>query len=215
MKERPILFNTEMVQAILDGRKTQTRRLTKLKTVNENPNWWRYNGTLAEDIGLHFMEALDIYGGSLEQFHKIKSPYGQSGDLLWVRETFYKPKSSDGYIFKASAEPQGWKFEWKPSIHMPKDAARIWLQVEEVKIERLQEISNNDALEEGIERKPFDEVRTAYKDYHYNTINMKVPIASFQTLWDGIHSTYHWDLNPWVWVVKFKVISTTGKPALK
>lgn len=195
-KERPILFSTPMVEAILDGRKTQTRRAR----------------------GATFQ--------NFEEFARIKCPYGKPGDRLWVRETwqitnFLHPSDENyGYIYKASENGKDWQenteeWKWKPSIHMPKAAARIWLEITETRLEQLQDISKEDAIAEGIEP-----VADGYKNYMpklSSTSQFCWPTAyhSFKSLWESINGAESWDLNPWLWVVKFKVLSTTGKEALQ
>lgn len=185
-----------MVEAILDGRKTQTRRAR----------------------GATFQ--------NFEEFARIKCPYGKPGDRLWVRETwqitnFLHPSDENyGYIYKASENGKDWQenteeWKWKPSIHMPKAAARIWLEITETRLERLQDISKEDAIAEGIEP-----VADGYKNYMpklSSTSQFCWPTAyhSFKSLWESINGAESWDLNPWLWVVKFKVLSTTGKEALQ
>ena len=191
-KERPILFSTPIVEAILDGRKTQTRRTR----------------------GATFQ--------NFEEFARIKCPYGKPGDRLWVRETwqitnFLHPSDENyGYIYKASENGKDWQenteeWKWKPSIHMPKAAARIWLEITETRLERLQDISEEDAIAEGIEP-----VADGYKNYMpklFSASQFCWPTAyhSFQSLWESINGSESWDLNPWLWVIKFKVLSTNGK----
>lgn len=190
MKEHPILFSTEMVKAILDGRKTQTRRIIK-----NAPGG---------------MDLKDLYEHS-PLYMQSQCPFGKPGDLLWVRETF--AVYLDAFLFKAD-EPHIFKgLKYKPSIHMPKDYARIWLQVADIRVERLHEISEQDAIAEGIE--PVNQagviVWKRYDDYYQVSTN---PVVSFWSLWANIHSEESWNANPWVWVVSFKVLSTTGKPQL-
>lgn len=168
MKKRPIIFSTPMVQAILKGRKTETRRLLK-PTPHFDVIHWHY-GKNYENISNH---------GPNEPLFECSSPFGNPGDLLWVRETwqitdFLHPTDDNyGFIYKASEDGEMWEsndenWKWKPSIFMPKDAARIWLEITEVKVERLQDITEEDAIAEG-------------------------------------YGSESWEQNPWVWVVKFKV----------
>jgi hypothetical protein len=190
-KEHPILFSTPMVQAILEGRKTQTRRTVKTEMIDgENRPWIM----------------------TKEGPAPLKCPFGKPGDLLWVRETW--AKADIGFCFKvyndidAVFAPRNC---WKPSIHMPKTAARIWLEVEEVRVERLQDISEEDAKAEGVKSRfsdLFQEER--YDDYLDMEGEYRSPASSFQSLWQKINGPESWDANPWVWVVKFKVLSTKG-----
>jgi hypothetical protein len=184
-KEHPILFSTPMVQAILEGRKTQTRRILKPKPIAneivESNQWKRYTHVSRKEIIANpgFYEIKSVH----------KCPYGETGDLLWVRETFTEwPKGE--FQFRASTRSGDELGKWKPSIHMPKVAARIWLEITEVKVERLQDISYADAKAEGVE----------------------LP-HNFYELWVKINGYESWMTNPWVWVVKFKVLTTTGKPS--
>jgi hypothetical protein len=217
-KEIPILMSTPMVQAIIDGRKTKTRREIKPKpeVYGCSAKWKQYisNAPKQWSDQLH-----------LTTFLSDKSPYGKPGDILWVRESWqwwndqnqYKAdQDSIGEIFKCP-------LKFKPSIHMPKVAARIWLEVTEVRIERLQDISEQDAIAEGI-MFYIDEhwKRPRYKDYladasgyghpdhDYPTVG--IAVTSFSTLWCKINGEKSWYLNPWVWVISFKVLSKNGKP---
>lgn len=198
--ERPILFSTAMVQAILAGRKTETRRVVKGITFKENkhsPNHvdFAYKG----GFGNHIPK--DELGKPFAGITFL-CPYGQPGDVLWVREKFSPPtttQKNDAYMYAADYPVQPRISIWKPSIHMPKAAARIWLQVTEIKVERLQDITDEGAILEGclVEQEIFvqGELRGA-----------------FINVWSSINGYISWALNPWVWVVKFKVLSTTGKP---
>ena len=142
MRERPILFNTEMVKAILAGRKTCTRRLVKFLPW-KNPQWTGY-----------IKDGLMLYNGKNEPCIR-KAPY-QPGDILYVRETWGKGYEEGTYIYKADDKladlptfKESTKLIYRPSIHMPKEAARIWLKVTDVRVERLQEITEDGAKEEG------------------------------------------------------------------
>lgn len=179
MTTKPILFSTEMVRAILEGRKTQTRRIKK----SDKPKY-------------------------------------QKGDVLWVRETWakiYDPiyKQKIGYIYKCGHNKNNdvYDFKWKPSIHMPKEACRLFLEVVDVRLERLQDITEEDAIGEGIEIVDTN-LGKGYKFYlERPPINAKVvvkkPKESFMSLWDSINGKkigFAWKDNPEVWVYDFKVI---------
>lgn len=203
MKERPIIFNGDMVRALLDGRKTQTRRVIKPQpTLSESTgfNWKGY----AYGIGSN-------YQGTQRNFAKNQCPYGQPGDRLWVRETWshtgqgvWRVRDAgmavDGnLIYRASNDAAG--VGWFPSIHMPRWASRILLEVTDVRVERLQEISEADAEAEGItasEKFP-DCYMTPAGDY-------AAPKVAFQRLWESINGDGSWEANPWVWVVEFRMI---------
>lgn len=202
MKEKPILFNTEMVQAILYGRKTQTRRTFKYQPFSdaeiEGPDFFN---TVKYDKDGYTEEGPEVYGAWDENNDwGIKSPC-QPGDILWVRETFAPIDYGHNltrYAFKADGSIIWNYFKWKPSIHMPKDAARIWLKVTDVRCERLKDISEDDAWSEGVKGKGI----TRYEGES---------IQLFQSLWQSIHGPDSWNENPWVWVYEFEVVSTNGK----
>lgn len=191
MKQRPILFNTEMVQAIIEGRKTQTRRIYKKAPTS-----------------------VDLY--SIQKHSKSyilsQCPYGNPGDILWVRETWALPVdengSDAGYQYKADYDDKSNCWKWKPSIHMPKEACRIWLKITDVRVERLQDIKEKDAISEGIEviHMAADEV-PVYRNYllkeKLGSVN---PIRSFENLWKSINGKDSWKHNPWVWVIEFERI---------
>lgn len=203
-KEIPILFSTPMVQATLEGRKTMTRRIVKPqpdqddepglvpKILGNEENWGKWYWDT--DEGERIVKAC---------------PYGEPGDVLWVREKFTKYKGG-GFAYAANGHTCYPDIRWWPSIHMPKDACRIWLEVTEVRVERLQYISEDDAKAEGIERSRSGDGRIVYKHYLKPKYGPS-PVHSFETLWTKINGAYSWAANPWVWVVSFKVLSTTGK----
>jgi len=156
-------------------------------------------------------------------------PYGKPGDLLWVRESclFLQSQPKSGWIYRADGHDdidealKRERYRWRPSIHMPKVAARIWLEVTDVKVERLQQISKEEAIAEGILH---DEI--GFKDYDmamakgyghpdYDYQHVQDAKLSFKSLWQSINGWESWNINPWVWCVSFKVLSTTGKPQLK
>lgn len=204
----PILFSTPMVQAVLDGRKTQTRRVIK-----KQPDLKRHRQIKRAVILDGKSRETWIYddGVSLRQ-DSVKCPYGQPGDVLWVRETFVSynvpvkhPKVDEiEYEYKADETPV--KFRWKPGIHMPKAACRIFLKVKSVRVERLQDISETDAIDEGIEREPGLPFVVRWKDYLNTDEELEFPESSFSTLWKSINGSESWDANPWVWVIEFERI---------
>lgn len=201
MRVLPILFNTEMVRAILDGRKSCTRRLVKPQlpqNVNEIHE--------VDTIGYLMFKTDDRL---LDGWRNRKSPY-QVGDILYVRETWARlfinraaGYKSERYVYKASdkypfGEKYIVKFKWRPSIHMPKKAARIWLKVTDIKVSRLREMNTNDFLNEGICLLP---------QTFSNAISMVCAHAEkFKSLWNSTvkEDWKKWDANPWVWVIGFK-----------
>jgi len=219
MKQKPILFSTEMVQAILAGHKTQTRRTKGLEKVNLNPDA-RMSPSNTDGCNWHFYFH---DGGSSHPI--VSCPYGKRGDILWVRETFTDPtpdKSGYPILYKAdfpiTYEGTEWNpnekftleakdYSWKPSIYMPKDAARIWLRIRDVRIERLQAISDSDARKEGIEIFWKKEIN-GFEIVESKSITSwtKIPSDTFKSLWKSINGYKSWNDNPWVWVIEFERI---------
>lgn len=200
--EKPILFSTEMVRAILDGRKTQTRRIAKKIPVETHRVEQLDNNLFEAHWGGYAPDMQAFLDGSTE----IKSRY-QPGDIFWVRKTWAQLKKPDGssrFVYKASDEyPFGEKyivkFKWKPSIHMPKEAARLFLKVKNVRVERLQDITEDDAKAEGVQLNygANDPRNCKWQNYR----------DAFKALWNDINKTrgYGWDINPWIWVIEFAV----------
>lgn len=196
MAIKPILFNTEMVRAILDGRKTCTRRVIKPQPDEKHtyPLGFVTDSTEKKEVGC-FGFGIDEYGGSIQY---VKPPYGYApGDILYARETW--KKAPNGYYYY-----EDWQrndiadvTKWKPSIHMPKEAARIWLKVTNVRVERLQEITSEQIGREGVEVE------------YPHVLNGEEKRYAFSTLWNSTIKKsdldrYGWDANPWVWVVEFE-----------
>lgn len=187
MKEYPIIFSTEMVRAILNGTKTQTRRIVK-----NTPLEWLESGFTPEFVAMK---------------ENALSPYGYDGDTLWVRERFAvggKEGETRFYIYMTDVEAEHMP-KWKPSIHMPRAAARIILDVELVWIERLHDISYDDAKAEGI--KYVIDKSTGYCGYDYINGGYNLltdPVSGFRSLWKSINGEESWNKNPWVWVINFK-----------
>ena len=205
MKERPIILSGPMVRALLTGTKTQTRRVVKLKPweqIEERDDgtlWpWMYHEDRADDYWL-------------------PCPYGQPGDRLWVREAWRVVWSADDeppreldaayrFWYEADAPLQDGYGKLRPSIHMPRFASRLTLEVTSVRVERLQDISEADAIAEGVTPKwepgCSGRLMEALGGYSFR------PAASaYGDLWESIHGHGAWDANPFVWVVEFKRIS--------
>lgn len=189
---RPILFSTPMIQAIIAGQKTMTRRILKVKGCKPfiPDNTW--------DID------------SISKWNKDFNPYGKVGDILWVRETFsngnIENKKHTGFRYKADDE--SFNVKWKPSLFMPKDACRIFLEITEIRIERLQEISNEDCINEGIKREIFPPTgEQCFYFYPCKDLRddsyLDCPKTSFYSLWKSINGQKNWDDNPFVWVISF------------
>ena len=209
MAIKPILFNTEMVRAILDGRKTCTRRLIKPQPDKKHIYLLGFvtDSTEKKEVGC-FGFAANEYGGSIQY---VKPPYRYApGDILYVRETW--KKAPNGYYYY-----EDWQrndiadvTKWKPSIHMPKEAARIWLKVTNVRVERLQDITPKGAESEGVGNLFYDDI--GYGEKNYGTeVDTEYGIAKeqFAWLWESTIKKsdldrYGWDANPWVWVIEFE-----------
>lgn len=199
MKERPILFSAPMVRALRAGTKTQTRRVVKDRHIDAAPP------------------------ACFFQWLRERCPYGQTGDRLWVRETwqhsnfplgpydesctvFYRadymddPHGPDG-----EKSPEGRYRNWEPSIHMFRSASRILLEVTAIRVERLQDISAADAVAEGIARDG-----DGYERFHVDPDApvgqsfTRNPVLAYRGLWESINGVGAWDKNPWVWVIEFK-----------
>lgn len=224
MKEKPILFSGPMVRAILEGRKTQTRRVVK----PQPPSCYHFVHYRQQDTAWNpitgpagFYAGFDYRPDNPDPSY-YRCPYGQPGDRLWVRET-WADTSKESLLcpvsYRATWPPEdeeGRGFNWQPSIHMPRWASRIDLEVTGVRVERVQDITEEDAKEEGCSQWDMDcpwclgsgTVRSSIDQaqpscpcglpgmYHYN----------FRVLWDSINASrgYGWDANPWVWVVSFR-----------
>lgn len=222
MNQRPIRPHAEQVKAILAGR--QSRISIPVKPQQNQHHWQKMNDYKS---GVH----LSITTKGLYAFFyhsipghytcdlKIKSPY-EIGDILWVKETYcydndetilYKADFSEDHIVHKIRT-------WKPSIHLLKHDARIWLEVTDIKPERLQDITEEDAIAEGVEQATSYESgagisnKQLYNNYLKNGYTEVPAIDSFSSLYQSIHGPESWERNDWVWAVKFKVLSTTGKP---
>lgn len=215
MAIKPILFNTEMVRAILDGRKTCTRRLVKPQPDEKHtyPLGFVIDSTGKKEVGC-FGFGINEYGGSVQY---VKPPYGYApGDILYVRETWFAlPVNEAGhmrghcvYYYRADGDlrPEGWRGKWRPSIHMPKEAARIWLKVTDVRVERLQKCGEGwciDIEKEGVTT-PQNPILYISDDEFHDALR-----TEFQKLWNSTIKKsdldhYGWNANPWVWVIEFE-----------
>lgn len=197
--ERPILFSTPMVQAILAGRKTQTRRVVK-QAQGWDPIW---KPTLINETHLDGIPRYEMRTGAQYSLPFFKCPYGKVGDVLWVRETWAPiiDDTGDRIGFYHCTDTDIYSGPWKPSIHMPKAACRIFLRITNVRVERLQDISEEDAIAEGIGK----DKKGWWQDYtHPYRAGYMVAKNSFRSLWHSINGEQSWKDNPWVWVVEFE-----------
>ncbi|HFT7982104.1 TPA: hypothetical protein ACU9Z7_001360 [Pseudomonas aeruginosa] len=204
-RERPILFNDQMVRAILDGRKTVTRRVMKPQPVLDG-HFWTYGGAGWSD---RINSLTPVAGHSLA----ARCPYGQPGDRLWVREAWActlvaQAPGEEWVVYREGDNRTDYGGPWKPSIHMPRWASRILLEITAVRVERLQDISEEQAEAEGTQgcvpycQSPYDSDGAPACDCMNLTYK-----ESFQALWSSINGAASWDANPWVWVVEFKRVT--------
>lgn len=266
MKERPILFSAPMVRALLAGTKTQTRRIMKPQPVSNHRGQFNFS-TFTDD------EGIETYWQNYPLWGPVRSPYGQPGDRLWVRESWRIGawNENDGSValdyMADNASPRGWitipehadpdgeifrnlwiqssndaenagvkcdeagQYRWqpgespcrrRPSIHMPRWASRILLEITAVRVERLQDISGSDAAAEGV-RVPCDEqgrplLRLTGRIAPSKFCTKRPPDwdandylrFEYAELWETINGTGSWDANPFVWVIEFKQIDPKG-----
>ncbi|EMJ5970542.1 hypothetical protein NFF84_08970 [Proteus mirabilis] len=193
-KERGIIFNAEMVRAILDGRKTQTRRV-----MNNQPCTLPEENISVQQDGSNFRWAGDLHNDTSGWF---PCPLGKVGDRLWVRETFKTGVCTESTIaYKATHKPsdleEGWyeEIKWTPSIHMPRWASRIKLEITDIRVERLKDAGDTEFKAEGY---PLERELTG---------GSMDPFCWFRNLWDSVSPTnFKYADNPWVWVIEFKRI---------
>lgn len=219
MIERPILFSGGMVRAILEDRKAKTRRIVKPQPTITPLDDGRYDAAW----GGRFALGCSTPGECLSPW----SPFGQPGDRLWVRESGWEQPErtprmmregadtwprfaydADGWSDEDHADFKRWGFKRRPSIHMPRWASRILLEIVSVSVERLNDISEDDAIAEGIgcTKQPGSGI-DLYLDYSTYAFGAASAIHSFKTLWDQINGPGSWAANPWVWVIEFKRVT--------
>lgn len=216
-REIPILFSTEMVKAILLGQKTMTRRVIK-ESFNgcltnggphpcpndpivfypgekiQNPNY-------PEELVIHESKTIEAHFWCSTMDKVAKCRFGLPGDRLWVRESFKKWDIGGGAGVNYRADFSEKENDvWKPSIHMKKEYARIWLEVVSIKVEALNAIKPEDAIREGY---PFNAPPAT---------DLATYIVWFKSIWEMVNGEGSWAVDPWVWVIEFKVLSTHGRP---
>lgn len=194
MTERPILFSAPMVRAILDGRKTQTRRVVK-----PQPNDWLHPmpccSVTSEGWQGPFDHSLWAHEGDRDDGEARRCPYGKHGDRLWVREAWAKTTvlGQDMIVYYAEDNRTDYGGPWKPSIHMPRAASRITLEITAVRVERLCGITISNAIREGYDGSLDDHIDPSIK--------------WFSALWESINGPGSWAQNLWVWVIEFKRVA--------
>ncbi|EHF4952230.1 hypothetical protein ACFGFP_003312 [Enterobacter hormaechei] len=211
MKERGMIFNGEMVRAILDGRKTQTRRIVKVQSDTPEFGLRRIiESSIANEIGMYFWSQEDARGIKARS-KQFSCPYGDVGDRIWVRETFSpvpdheEPAGCSALLYAADGNgPYG---KWVPSIHMPRWASRLTLEITGVRVEQLNGISETDAESEGIDMEALYDSQDCYDCIaDHNMTGRPTAIGAFKYLWESIYGEESWKANPWVWVIEFKVV---------
>lgn len=205
MKERPIIFSAPMVRAILAGAKTQTRRLVRPQPEDRCPlvrEWgYAFRNYAPHEAALGNVKMADGSWG------RVQCHYGLPGDRLWVRETWGALPHMMGGVqpetlrYRADGEYQNERgtWRWRPSIHMPRRASRITLEITDVRLEQLQDISESDAVAEGC--KP---IRPELVQDGLIVRPGRSAVEEFRLVWEQIHGGGSWEKNPWVWVIEFK-----------
>ncbi|HCI2791682.1 TPA: hypothetical protein NOT72_002574 [Pseudomonas aeruginosa] len=218
MKERPILFNDQMVRAILEGRKTVTRRVMKPQPTPSKDGGHHWPCKVHQSM-LHVERELQNGECCWCGLAEAACPYGQPGDRLWVREAWAADAQVDAIAPRdlSQGEPIWYPADFsvrqtgcsmiskgrgRPSIHMPRWASRILLEITAVRIERLQDISEKQALAEGVELEGEGVCWAGAAGTASDS-----PVESFRLLWELINGAGSWNANPWVWVVEFKRVT--------
>lgn len=213
MKERPILFSAPMVCALLAGTKTQTRRVCKQQPYSNGYHWDGHDILCHNDYLPPSAMLMDLGGRNLGSTSNLEGwesecPYGQPGDRLWVRETFSDVYGAGGdedrrkreamYRADGETDPYVIGYRWTPSIHMPRWASRILLEIVSVRVEQLHECSEVDARAEGVT------ISDDHKRGYCAGESLPPTIRAYRDLWESINGAGSWAANPWVWVIEFK-----------
>lgn len=229
MKQLPIPYTETMVKSIIQGLKRMTRRIKGLGIVNVDPDNWLLQGIYTDNVcQFEYINQDSINAGKIT----TAKPQWNVGDQLWVKETYtvLDPEHCVGFnnrfVYKADATEasdeirreyikKGWPYKWKPGRFMPKAAARIWLEITDIRCERLQNISREDCIAEGILPLNMSAAQLAeqgqkYFDYSkpkQHFVEGLDPFWSFNSLWCSINGGDSWEANPWVFVYTFKIIN--------
>lgn len=206
MRERPILFSAPMVRAILEGRKTQTRRVFQPERMT-----WTADGRY-QTHAMRFGRMIETGSGPFHPNDWLHyCPYGQPGDRLWVRETWglddTRGWTEDVPVYRADESSEHRTRRWRPSIHMPRWASRIDLEVTGVRVERLQDIGDDDCWAEAPPGLSYP-IRSP-SDFAVTEGGRQ---RCYQRLWESINGPGSWEANPWVWCVEFRRLSQAGGP---
>lgn len=228
----PILFSSPMVQAIQKDAKTKTRRTKGLEEVNTNPNDWKFefaDFSLKKPFRFTKLSSLNEKSLAENSFYQAeaKCPFGKVGDILWVRETtcwimldhahdlLEGAKDRTQFVYKANIHydwmeyaREKYGYKWKPSIYMQKEACRLFLQIKSITVERLNDISESDAIAEGVKMTWISDnpKLCMFKNYIQDGRGSLSAKDSFHSLWLSINGPTSWVKNPWVWVIEFKKI---------
>lgn len=219
MKDRPIPFSAPMVRALLNGSKTQTRRILSPQPVSSQTWGSGIPNAMPSHFCVHarwakpYDKRLKDFMGHPDADPWLPCPYGKPGDRLWVREAWnlWGPPERQIVDYRATC-PDADDLKWKPSIHMPRWASRLTLEIVSVRVERLKKITEEDAIAEGIERIgaqhdwPYESPK--WRDYTAEGCYLD-PRESYESLWESINGPGSWAANPWVWVVEFKKAEVT------
>ena len=219
-KERPIIMSPPMAHATHYGFKTETRRTKGLERINENPEVYELAGNIKHaDCRVFYLSHKETRDEVL-----VRCPYGEVGDILWVRENVLVPPIVTGRMLRDGADTwpkydypadltaneiedykeMGWKM--KPSIHMVREACRTELKLTSIKLQRLNDIADKSAIAEGVEKGKCATGEMFYKSYDVKLFCFESPVTSFKTLWESINGSGSWAANPWVWALKFERI---------
>lgn len=211
MNTKPIIFSGPMVRALLAGNKTQTRRIMKPQPDDDARITM---GEIGTSRGVAYIGNA-MSGGIVT---RVPCPYGKPGDYLWVRESWADAADASARAFDCgtfwpqyrATSHESLVTRWRPSIHMPRWASRLTLHITDVRVERLQEINEEDSKAEGVESRAYpaaDGGWIAYDDGKW--------ADGFAALWESIHGAGSWNQNPWVWVISFRVIKQNIDDVLK
>ncbi len=220
VKERPILFSGEMVRAILDGRKTQTRRIINKLSGKGKITEFQESDTAGYDFC--FRDKRLLWNDVSKEWTLVHCPYGKIGDQLWVRETWqicenklliknepskiWEPNPELSIVYRATLpetnpeHPEWGHSRWKSSMFMPRHASRIQLEITNIRVERVQDITIGNVYAEGV-CPPGEDLSSSVRSI--------IGIKNFHDLWDSINAKrgYSWESNPWVWVIEFRRIN--------